>query len=463
LCYSRARINGTWETVKAISGGSSKLPDIAVGNDVVFATWTGRNQNGVYDIYYTYRSKAFNSSWSTPQLVNPLPAGIEKQQAPAVEIDGNDVAHIIWTPVFLNSGGVRQVRHAYWTGNGFSAPQNISGQYLLHYPAIHERGNNIYCVWQMGGYEAGSSIDYNNRIFGNWQGQQSVPSSSGSTYSDVATSPYQDEVYYLWDANGDIWIHIKQVFTMGLLPVIDGSDYNNDGYSDLTVWRPTNGFWYLKDIGQYGFGQLGDIPAPGDYNGDGATDSAVWRPTNGYWYIRNIGNFQYGKSGDIPVPGDYNGDNVTDLAVYRSSNGTWYINNVGAFQWGTLGDFPVPGDYDGDNVTELAVWRPTNGVWYIKDVGNYQWGSANDVPIPADYNGDGSTDVAVWRPANGVWYLRNIGVHQWGADGDIPVPGKYDGAAGSDIAVWRPANGVWYIRNIATHFWGLAGDYPLVR
>ena len=46
---------------------------------------------------------------------------------------------------------------------------------------------------------------------------------------------------------------------------------------------------------------------PTDFNGDGISEIAVYRPSTGHWFIRNTFAKQFGEPGDVPVPGDYNG------------------------------------------------------------------------------------------------------------------------------------------------------------
>lgn len=265
-------------------------------------------------------------------------------------------------------------------------------------------------------------------------------------------------------------------------------DYDNDDRTDVSVFRPSNGTWYLRRSTagntEIQFGQQGDIIAPGDYDGDGRTDVAIFRPSSNYsWYIqRSRDGFyaaQFGQNGDKIAPGDYDSDGRTEIAVVRPSTGHVYYLNVstgasgGVFLTNTLStDEPVPGDYDGDGRTDAAVFDPFSGTWYIREsqsnvLTQTQFGQSGDRTVQADYDGDGKTDIAVYR--SGAWHLMrsNAGftIVNFGASTDIPVPGDYDGDARVDVAVFRPSVGNWFIRYWTgaldnTVSFGQSGDVP---
>lgn len=265
-------------------------------------------------------------------------------------------------------------------------------------------------------------------------------------------------------------------------------DFTRDRKTELTVWRATDGRWrYLSAqpgnlTGTFNLGAPDDKPVPGDYDGDGATDYAVFRPSNGFWYIRNSSDnslitIHFGTGTDKPVPADYNGDGRTDLAVYRPSDGAWYFLTSGTYQFsaqlfGIAEDIPVPEDYDGDARADIAVFRPSQGSWYILRSSNnsfygVQWGLGTDDPHPADYDGDGKADICVRRKSSNVWYIlrssnNQLGALQYGISEDIAQTGDWDGNGIMDIGVYRPSTRLWYATSYSfpLGMLGEAGEIP---
>jgi hypothetical protein len=171
--------------------------------------------------------------------------------------------------------------------------------------------------------------------------------------------------------NGNLVWYVSQssdsqmrTFVYGLdtdRPVV--GDFDGDGASDISVIRTIGNelSWYTLYSGgnalpfsQSVTRQIGldtDIPVVEDYDGDGKSDLAVFRPSNGTWYIWRSKTNQlqatpFGSEGDNPQPADYDGDGKSDLGVFRPTTGTWYtwsskINTHYWIKWGSPGDIPV--------------------------------------------------------------------------------------------------------------------------
>jgi len=282
---------------------------------------------------------------------------------------------------------------------------------------------------------------------------------------------------------------------------LDPLNMDQDPRNDLAVYRPAsgeNGYWYWQNhatqLTGLVWGRSGDFMMPQDYNGDGLSDLAVFRPSDGGWYLLESDERGWtraswndlGEADDQPVAADYDADCKADIATWTPATGQWLIQPSRAahkrlrYQLGTLGDTPVADDYDGDGRADPAVYR--DNTWSILFSATGQQGerslepAAQGFPVAMNYDGDRKgVDVATFDLATGVWRIDPTSGSEYsvkfGAAGDIPAPGYYSGRTRrlldntivpmADLAVFRA--GMWYIQG---HFempyctLGVLGDQP---
>ncbi|MBP9664959.1 MAG: VCBS repeat-containing protein, partial [Pyrinomonadaceae bacterium] len=446
------------------------------GNTVVIGAY--RDDVAAFDSGSVYVFTRTGTTWALQQKLTASDGSLLQQLGYSVAFDGETVvagAHFDDTPnsdqgsayVFTMAGTVWSQQQKLIASDGaqadlFGQSVGISGNALVvgamqdDAPAVNQGSAYVFTrtgtVW--GGQQKLLASD---GVLEDWFG--AAVAMAGNTV--VVGAPRDDSAV---GQEGSAYVYRRECTFRRTF------DYDGDGKTDFSVFRPSSGAWYLQrsTAGFQGlqFGADGDKLTPADYDGDGKTDIAVYRPSSGTWYILNSSNGTvsypvFGIAEDLPAPGDYDGDGKADITVFRPSQGTWYRTNSSngttfGMQFGANGDVPTVGDFDGDGKHDLGIFRPSVGDWYNIRSSNgsvfgERFGQTGDRIAPADYDGDGKTDIAIYRPSTGLWVVRKSATATYsyevfGLPADVPISGDYDGDGKADIGVWRPSDGTWYIK-----------------
>jgi len=307
-------------------------------------------------------------------------------------------------------------------------------------------------------------------------------SASGNFYiRSIKRNPTAPPVYF-----GAVW---KGEEGINATPV--SGDFNEDGASDIALYHPEDGAWFIRDIhsgedifNSYNDGLYGGpdyYPLMGHFGEFGPAEMALY--SSGGWFVRTVSDAgkpilfkgNWGHSTMDPLAGDFDGDGTNDLIVYQSSSGYWFIRDLDITKpalmfanevIGGPGWVPFVGTFDTDNLDDIGAYEIETGTWKIRYSGSgiittiTDWGQSGRVPVVADYDNDGIDDLGLYDITEGAWYAkpaRQDGelivdglVWGLGADGAIPLAGDYGGVdTTADLAIYWPANGQWFIRNIA--------------
>ncbi len=191
------------------------------------------------------------------------------------------------------------------------------------------------------------------------------------------------------------------------------------------IFDPATGLWAVPaNSASFYYGVPGDIPLLGDWDCDGIDTVGMFRPSNGFAYLRNSNAFGVAESsfflgigGDIPLAGDWNDDGCDTLAVFRdglilvrNSLTTGFADEV--FYYGLGSDTPIAGDWDGNGTTDIGAYRATNGFAYLRNSRTtgpaeieFFFGRPDDLIMVGDWDGDGDDTLGVLRPSDSVVYL----------------------------------------------------------
>lgn len=226
--------------------------------------------------------------------------------------------------------------------------------------------------------------------------------------------------------------------------------------AQVALFNGATGEWHLRSangsITSFFYGNPGDTPLMGDWDCDGIETVGMFRPSNGFAYLRNSNDFGFGDvefffgiPGDIPIVGDWDNDGCDSLGVFRG--GHVFLTNALEtafadidFWFGIPGDSPFTGDFDNDGLTEIGLFRESTGFAYMRNdytsgVADHDFffGIPGDQIIAGDWDNDYTDTVGIWRSSDATFYLADTNdtveadwVIPFGSSSWIPAAGDFN-------------------------------------
>jgi hypothetical protein len=228
------------------------------------------------------------------------------------------------------------------------------------------------------------TADTHTETFGESTGVPVVGDWNGSGKTKVGLFVPQTSQWFL-DINGNgIWedcavdVCVKSFGHSTDLPAV--GQWSTTPGDSIGVFRASEKKWYLDinrnkvldgcrtdECPSFSVYVNGDIHVTGDWTGDGTSQLGLFRPKTGEWFLNRNGNrtwngckkdtciSDFGEAGDLPVIGDWNGTGISKIGVFRPATGEWFLDANGNGKWdggldiylsyGEPGDVPVIGKW----------------------------------------------------------------------------------------------------------------------
>jgi hypothetical protein len=164
VVYSRAKINGVWDSARRLDRGSAKHCAIAAGKDgQVWAIWREKiGAGGDYKIVYSKRTKS--TSWTNAATVSMRGASASHMH---IAVNGQNMPIIANSNVNEEIGFGGEIR-VQWLDEQTNPYQTVIDMYLQHYPVIAiDAYDNVHVACQIGGGDYGDGVRYTNNIGNN--------------------------------------------------------------------------------------------------------------------------------------------------------------------------------------------------------------------------------------------------------------------------------------------------------